>query len=172
MPSVGIPAMTLVCTEVRIRCRKIAVAGRSKSKLTETMHNFGTGAEDIAIIDNVNCNKPGSLLAAACRTHILINCVGPYRHYGEPVVQACVATGTDYLDVCGEPGVLACAMWLPWPWPERVCTTPWSVLASVRQLRMQQPRCRITCPITRARISGEARHEKAAVIQLCFDTSS
>lgn len=39
-------------------------------------------------------------------TKVVLNCVGPYRLYGEPVVQACVVAGTDYLDVCGEPGMI------------------------------------------------------------------
>jgi short subunit dehydrogenase-like uncharacterized protein len=33
----------------------------------------------------------------------LINCVGPYRIYGEDVVAACIESETDYLDVTGEP---------------------------------------------------------------------
>jgi len=28
--------------------------------------------------------------------------VGPYTYYGEPLVAACVETGTDYVDLCGE----------------------------------------------------------------------
>ena len=32
----------------------------------------------------------------------MIATVGPYSTYGEPVVEACVATGTHYLDVTGE----------------------------------------------------------------------
>ena len=34
---------------------------------------------------------------------VIINCVGPYRHYGEAVVKACAAAGTDYVDITGEP---------------------------------------------------------------------
>jgi short subunit dehydrogenase-like uncharacterized protein len=33
-----------------------------------------------------------------------MSAVGPYRFYGEPVVKACAEAGTDYLDLCGEPG--------------------------------------------------------------------
>ena len=35
---------------------------------------------------------------------LLLNIVGPYRLYGEAVVRACLEAGTDYLDICGEPG--------------------------------------------------------------------
>jgi short subunit dehydrogenase-like uncharacterized protein len=33
----------------------------------------------------------------------MLNCVGPYRFFGEQVVKACVEAGTDYLDITGEP---------------------------------------------------------------------
>ena len=35
-------------------------------------------------------NDPQSLRAMASRTRLVINAVGPYRHYGEQVVKACV----------------------------------------------------------------------------------
>lgn len=36
---------------------------------------------------------------------VLVNCCGPYRFYGEPVVKACIATRTHQVDVSGEPQV-------------------------------------------------------------------
>jgi short subunit dehydrogenase-like uncharacterized protein len=33
----------------------------------------------------------------------VLSTVGPYQLYGSELVAACVATGTDYLDLCGEP---------------------------------------------------------------------
>ncbi|HCK84584.1 MAG TPA: saccharopine dehydrogenase, partial [Hyphomonadaceae bacterium] len=33
--------------------------------------------------------------------------VGPYQLYGEPLVAACARTGTDYVDLCGEPAWMA-----------------------------------------------------------------
>lgn len=44
---------------------------------------------------------------------MLINTVGPFRYWGEPVVRACVEAGTDYLDVCGEPGGRSLALVAP-----------------------------------------------------------
>ena len=38
------------------------------------------------------------------RTRVVISTVGPYQLYGSPLVEACVATGTGYVDLCGEPG--------------------------------------------------------------------
>lgn len=36
---------------------------------------------------------------------IIVNCAGPYRFYGEPVIKACIATKTHHVDVSGEPQV-------------------------------------------------------------------
>lgn len=34
---------------------------------------------------------------------LILDCVGPFRLYDEPVVAACVEAGCDYLDISGEP---------------------------------------------------------------------
>ena len=36
-----------------------------------------------------------------------LSTVGPYQLYGDELVAACVATGTDYADLCGEPAWMA-----------------------------------------------------------------
>lgn len=48
----------------------------------------------------VPCTAPSLLHCLA--TLIAVWC----RFYGEPVFKACVEAGTDYLDICGEPGAL------------------------------------------------------------------
>ncbi|XP_064197175.1 saccharopine dehydrogenase-like oxidoreductase isoform X3 [Anguilla rostrata] len=46
-------------------------------------------------------------LATMCKQGVVVlNCVGPYRFYGEPVVKACIENGTHYMDICGEPQFL------------------------------------------------------------------
>ena len=41
---------------------------------------------------------------AVCqKTQLMVNCTGPYRLLGEPLVKSCVENGTYYLDLCGEP---------------------------------------------------------------------
>ena len=37
---------------------------------------------------------------------MVLNCVGPYRFYGESVVEACVEAGCHHLDISGEPQYL------------------------------------------------------------------
>lgn len=44
-----------------------------------------------------------SLLDMARSARVVINTVGPFRFYGDPVVHACIQAHTDYLDVSGEP---------------------------------------------------------------------
>lgn len=45
---------------------------------------------------------PGSLLAAAGRARVLLNCTGPYTLLGAPVVRACIAARTHYVDITAE----------------------------------------------------------------------
>ncbi|XP_033617948.1 saccharopine dehydrogenase-like oxidoreductase isoform X1 [Fukomys damarensis] len=42
---------------------------------------------------------------------VVLNCVGPYRFYGEPVVKACIENGTSCIDICGEPEFLELMYW-------------------------------------------------------------
>jgi short subunit dehydrogenase-like uncharacterized protein len=37
------------------------------------------------------------------RARVIITTVGPYQLYGAELVKACAETGTDYVDLCGEP---------------------------------------------------------------------
>jgi len=46
-----------------------------------------------------------SLQEMASQARVVVNCAGPYRFYGEPVVRACIASGAHYVDVSGEPQV-------------------------------------------------------------------
>lgn len=54
---------------------------------------------------------PASLQRLAQSTRVLITTVGPYIKYGEGVVAACAAAGTDYVDLTGEPEFVD-RMWL------------------------------------------------------------
>ena len=44
------------------------------------------------------------LLAMVERTAVVCTTVGPYQLYGNELVGACAEAGTDYVDLCGEPG--------------------------------------------------------------------
>lgn len=81
---------------------KWAMAGRSEAKLGEVRDLIGASADTPLIV--ANADDPASLGAMAARTRVIITTVGPYQLYGEPLVAACAAAGTDYADLCGEPG--------------------------------------------------------------------
>ncbi|MED6131560.1 hypothetical protein PIB30_010880 [Stylosanthes scabra] len=86
--------------------KSIALAGRTPSKLSQSLQwairpNKGP-LPDIPIL-TANTSDPSSLVEICSQTSLLLNCVGPYRLHGEPIVAACAAAGCDYLDISGEP---------------------------------------------------------------------
>jgi short subunit dehydrogenase-like uncharacterized protein len=80
---------------------KWAMAGRSLEKLARVRDAIGAPA-DIALIQ-ADASDPASLKAMIDQTRSVLSTVGPYQLYGSELVAACAATGTDYLDLCGEP---------------------------------------------------------------------
>lgn len=84
--------------------RTLALAGRNPTKLTHTLQwaSHPNSPPPIPIL-TFDTSDPQSLLSLCAQTSLVLNCVGPFRLYGEPVVAACVETGCDYLDICGEP---------------------------------------------------------------------
>jgi short subunit dehydrogenase-like uncharacterized protein len=87
-----------------------ALAGRSQSKLESVRSRLGSDQEGRALIE-ADVNDPDSIRAMAESTKVVITTVGPYINYGEPLVAACAAAGTDYVDLTGEPEFVD-LMWL------------------------------------------------------------
>ncbi len=80
---------------------KWAMAGRSLEKLASVRDAIGAPA-DTALIQ-ADASDPASLQAMVDQTKSVLTTVGPYQLYGTELVAACAASGTDYLDLCGEP---------------------------------------------------------------------
>jgi short subunit dehydrogenase-like uncharacterized protein len=80
---------------------KWAMAGRSLNKLASVRDAIGAPADTALIV--ADAGDPASLQAMVDQTQSVISTVGPYQLYGSDLIAACVATGTDYLDLCGEP---------------------------------------------------------------------
>ena len=78
-----------------------AMAGRSMAKLAEVRDVIGAPADTPLLV--ADSADPASLAAMAASTRVVLTTVGPYQLYGEPVLAACIAAGTDYADLCGEP---------------------------------------------------------------------
>jgi len=80
---------------------KWAMAGRSRQKLAEVRDAIGAPADTALIV--AEGGDAASLKAMVDQTRLVISTVGPYQLYGSDLVAACAASGTDYLDLCGEP---------------------------------------------------------------------
>src|SRR5579884_1675346 len=87
-----------------------AVAGRNRDKLEALRRRLGDAHSELPIV-HADVSDPGSLRRMAESTRVVISTVGPYINYGEPVVAACAANGTDYVDLTGEPEFVD-RMWL------------------------------------------------------------
>lgn len=78
-----------------------AIAGRSGSKLEALKSDLGDAAKTLPTL--IADASDDVALAELCRqTRVVISTVGPYALYGEPLIHACVESGTDYCDLTGE----------------------------------------------------------------------
>lgn len=82
-----------------------AIAGRSESKLQgvrERLAKIDAAAGEVEIIVADSLDRT-SLDAMCARTKVVASTVGPFAKFGADVVAACVANGTHYCDITGEP---------------------------------------------------------------------
>jgi short subunit dehydrogenase-like uncharacterized protein len=90
-----------------------ALAGRSEDKLKlvrARLADVNPACKDLDLLI-AEVNDAASIKAVAASTKVVITTVGPYIKFGEPLVAACAAAGTDYVDLTGEPEFVD-LMWL------------------------------------------------------------
>jgi short subunit dehydrogenase-like uncharacterized protein len=90
-----------------------ALAGRSQAKLEATrdrLAEIDPALSEMPLL-HADAGDNLSMRALAASAKVVITTVGPYSHYGEPLVAACAAAGTDYVDLTGEPEFVD-RMWL------------------------------------------------------------
>ena len=81
------------------------LAGRSAARLEEVRDLIqAPGSVPLLVADATDATALRRLAAGA---HAVITTVGPYQLHGEPLLKACVDTGCDYVDLCGEPAWMA-----------------------------------------------------------------
>ncbi|WP_132992226.1 saccharopine dehydrogenase family protein [Gordonia zhaorongruii] len=80
---------------------RIALAGRSETKLAAVRRRLGDAAADWPLIV-ADSDSPSSLDEMCARTQVVCTTVGPYLRYGENLVVAAANAGTDYVDLTGE----------------------------------------------------------------------
>lgn len=90
-----------------------ALAGRNEDKLKSVREQLARLDPECAELPLLiaDTGDAESMRALAASTKVVITTVGPYIHYGEPLVAACAAAGTDYVDLTGEPEFVD-QMWL------------------------------------------------------------
>ena len=81
-----------------------ALAGRNRSKLEGVRSRLAKrqGFAEPDLLEADVTDTP-SLKRIAESARVVITTVGPYIHYGDPLVAACAEAGTDYVDLTGEP---------------------------------------------------------------------
>ena len=81
----------------------VVVHGRSASKLQSIISEIQPLNPDRTQPSIEECPlEAAALHELAKKTRVLVNCIGPYALYGEPVLKACVNNGTAYIDTTGE----------------------------------------------------------------------
>ena len=84
---------------------KWAMGGRSAGKLAEVRAEIG--APDSLPMVVGDAADAAAMDAMVRRASVIISTVGPYQLYGSPLVAACAAAGTDYVDLTGESNWIA-----------------------------------------------------------------
>jgi short subunit dehydrogenase-like uncharacterized protein len=82
-----------------------ALAGRNRAKLEAVAKRLAAARSAVpppALLEADAADAP-ALARIAESTKVVITTVGPYALYGGPLVAACAAAGTDYVDLTGEP---------------------------------------------------------------------
>ncbi len=81
-----------------------ALAGRNPAKLEGVRDHIATidaALGDLPLL-TADVTDDVSLKDIANQARVVITTVGPYLHFGEPLVAACAEAGTDYVDLSGE----------------------------------------------------------------------
>ena len=79
-----------------------ALAGRNHEKLKSVAESIGVPENTELLV--VDSNDVSSIEGLVSKTKCVLTTVGPYQLYGDHIVAACAKSGTDYVDLCGEPG--------------------------------------------------------------------
>ena len=81
---------------------KWALAGRNLEKLKSVAKSKNV-PDDICLF-TADSNDKTSVENLVSKTRCILTVVGPYQLYGNNIIESCAKSGTDYVDLCGEPG--------------------------------------------------------------------
>ena len=82
-----------------------ALVGRNRAKLEAVAARLAAASPEAPVpaLVEADAADAAALAKVAESTRVVITTVGPYALYGGPIVAACAAAGTDYIDLTGEP---------------------------------------------------------------------
>ncbi len=82
-----------------------ALVGRNRARLEAVRAQFAETSSAVPAPDLLEADAAdaSALAKVAEAAKVVITTVGPYALYGAPLVAACAAAGTDYVDLTGEP---------------------------------------------------------------------
>ena len=86
----------LVAEEALRRGHRPVLAGRSGQKLEAMADRMGLAFKPLLLDD------PEALRAALRSTRLIFNAAGPFTETGPKIIEACLETGTPYVDISGE----------------------------------------------------------------------
>lgn len=95
----------LAVAEVRRRGFTPVLVGRDAKRLKAAAREVGV-AEGEGELRVAGLADPVGLAAAFADCDAVVNCAGPFMRWGEPVVRAAIAAGTNYVDTTGEQGYI------------------------------------------------------------------
>ena len=81
---------------------KWALAGRNLEKLKLVAKS--KNVPDEICLFTADSNDKTSVENLVSKTRCILTVVGPYQLYGNNIIESCAKSGTDYVDLCGEPG--------------------------------------------------------------------
>jgi len=94
----------LIARRAATRGQRPILAGRSASKVEGLARELGMESRVFGLDD------PAALDAGLEDVDVVVHCAGPFSRTSKPMVDACLRTGTHYLDITGEVSVFeACA---------------------------------------------------------------
>lgn len=93
----------LIVDHALARGLRPAIAGRDRNAVTKMAAAYGLPWHDARV------DEPQRLRSMTGSAMVLLNAAGPFASTSAPLIDACLATGTHYLDISGEPGIIEAA---------------------------------------------------------------
>ncbi|GLQ31809.1 saccharopine dehydrogenase family protein [Litoribrevibacter albus] len=86
----------LISQEAKQQGLDVVLAGRDEAALSETAHKLKLPHLTFSLKDKQ------ALHLALSKVSLVIHCAGPFSSTAKPMIEACIATKTHYLDITGE----------------------------------------------------------------------